>query len=404
LLRLIFSCQRGSPYCGLGLDGGNRPVQSQNTIKNFASHSESFTHRNIRKFRSGMATLSWLKQSVLLEEACMNASRFPVCVSSRWLFGLSVLLFLAALFPPMTSAQEFPSRPVRFLLPIAPGGGIDITVRTIAPRLSVIWGQTVVVDNRPGATGAIGLETAARAQPDGHTITLITGTHTARRATHSGRLTYDLIKDFAPVTQMTRQSYVLVLHPSVAAKSVPELIALAKAKPGGLTYGSAGQGSLQHLSGALLGALTSTNLLHVAYKGGGPALADVLGGQITMVFATPLESVPHIKTGRLRPLAVTSPKRSPAMPDLPSIAETGVAGYEVTNWYGVLAPVATSKAIINKLNKGIVEVLRMPEMIERFKADGVELIGSTPEEYRKHIHDEIAKWERVVKTAGIKVD
>jgi tripartite-type tricarboxylate transporter receptor subunit TctC len=244
---------------------------------------------------------------------------------------------LAAAMPD-ASAQQFPQRPVRFIIPLAPGGGVDITARTVAPRLGALLGQTVVVDNRPGATGAIGLETAARAQPDGHTIVMITGTHTARRATHYGRLPYDLLKDFRAVTQMTRQSYVLVLHPGVAAKSIPDLLALAKAKPGGLTYGSAGQGSLQHLSGALLGALTNTKLLHVAYKGGGPALADVLGGQISMVFATPLESVPHIKSGRLRALAVTSPKRSPALPDLPSIAETGVAGYEVTNWYGVLAP------------------------------------------------------------------
>lgn len=332
----------------------------------------------------------------------MNTPATLVNARSRS-YGLAAVL-LTALLAPAVFAQEFPVRPVRFIIPIAPGGGVDITVRTIAPRLSVIWKQSVVVDNRPGGTGAIGLETAARAQADGYTITLITGTHTARRATHHGRLPYDLVKDFAAVTQMTRQSYVLVLHPAIAAKSIPELVAQARAKPGSLTYGSAGQGSLQHLSGALLGALTGTNLLHVAYKGGGPALADVLAGQISMVFATPLESVPHIKTGRLRPLAVTSPKRSPAMPELPSIAETGVAGYEVTNWYGVLAPVATPRVIVDKLNRGIVEVLRQPEMVERFKGDGVELVGSTPAEYRKHIDAEIVKWERVVKTAGIKVD
>jgi tripartite-type tricarboxylate transporter receptor subunit TctC len=335
----------------------------------------------------------------------MNASVFSIAALLRSPSGVSSLLALiAVVFSPALFAQEFPSRPVRFLIPIAPGGGVDITVRTLAPRLSTLWGQTVVVDNRPGGTGAIGLPIAASAAPDGHTITLITGTHTARRATHLGRLPYDLLKDFAPVTQMTRQSYVLVLNPSVPAKSIPDLIALAKAKPGGLTYGSSGQGSLQHLSGALLGSSTGTNLLHVAYKGGGPALADVLGGQISMVFATPLESVPHIKTNRLRALAVTSPKRSPAMPNLPSIAETGVSGYEVTNWYGVLAPIATRKATIDKLNRGIVEVLRMPEMVERFKADGVELVGSAPAEFQKHIHAEIAKWDRVVKAVGIKID
>ncbi len=299
---------------------------------------------------------------------------------------------------------EFPSRPVRFMIPLAAGGGGDITVRAVSQKLNAAWGQSVVVDNRPGGTGAIALETVARAQPDGYTIIMISGTHTARRATHRGRLPYDLIKDFAPVTQMTQQSYVLVLHPSVAAKSIPELIALAKTKPGGLTYGSAGQGSLQHLSGALLATLTGTNLLHVAYKGGGPALADVLGGQISMVFATPLESVPHIKPGRLRPLAVTSPQRSPAMPDLPSIAETGIAGYEVTNWYGVLAPVAIRKPVLEKLNRSIVAALRTPELTERFKRDGVEPIASTPQQFQKHIHAEIAKWERVVSAAGIKAD
>jgi tripartite-type tricarboxylate transporter receptor subunit TctC len=300
--------------------------------------------------------------------------------------------------------QEYPTRPVRFMIPLAAGGGGDITVRAVSQKLNAAWGQSVVVDNRPGGTGAIALETVARAQPDGYTIIMISGTHTARRATHRGRLPYDLIKDFAPVTQMTQQSYVLVLHPSVAAKSIPELIALAKLKPGGLTYGSAGQGSLQHLSGALLATLTGTNLLHVAYKGGGPALADVLGGQISMVFATPLESVPHIKPGRLRPLAVTSPQRSPAMPDLPSIAETGIAGYEVTNWYGVLAPVAIRKPVLEKLNRSIVAALRTPELTERFQRDGVEPIGSTPQQFQKHILDEIAKWERVVAAAGIKAD
>lgn len=315
---------------------------------------------------------------------------------------LPVIAYIGVL-PPATAA-EFPSRPVRFMIPLAAGGGGDITVRAVSQKLSAVWGQSVVVDNRPGGTGAIALETVARSQPDGYTIIMISGTHTARRATHRGRLPYDLVKDFVPVTQMTRQSYVLVLHPSVAAKTIPELIALAKARPGSLTYGSAGQGSLQHLSGALLATSTSTNLLHVAYKGGGPALADLLGGQISMVFATPLESVPHIKAGRLRALAVTSPQRSPAMPELPSIAETGVSGYEVTNWYGVLAPAAVRKAVVERLNRSIVDALRTPELSERFQKDGVEPIGSTPAEFRKHIDAEITKWERVVAAAGIKTD
>lgn len=327
-----------------------------------------------------------------------------ICTNLKACGFTALVLLCAAMAVIPASAREFPQRPVRFMIPLAPGGGGDITVRAVAHKLGAAWGQTVVVDNRPGGTGAIALETVARSQPDGYNIVMISGTHTARRATHHGRLPYDLIRDFAPVTQMTRQSYVLVLHPSVSARSITELVALARAKPGGLTYGSAGQGSLQHLSGALLATSTGVNLLHVAYKGGGPALADVLAGQISMVFATPLESVPHIKTGRLRPLAVSSPQRSPVMPELPSIAETGVAGYEVSNWYGVLAPVAISKKLLERLNKSLVEALRTPELTERFQRDGVEPVGSTPAEFQKHIHDEIAKWERVVKAAGIQTD
>lgn len=317
---------------------------------------------------------------------------------------LALAGLLAACSCPIAASQDFPSRPVRFMVPLAPGGGADITVRAVAQRLSALWGQTVVVDNRPGGTGAIALETVARSQPDGYNIVMISGTHTARRATYRGKLPYDLVRDFAAVTQMTRQSYVLVLHPSVAARSIADLIALARAKPGMLTYGSAGQGSLQHLSGALLATSAGVNLLHVAYKGGGPALADVLAGQISMVFATPLESVPHIKSGRLRPLAVTSPQRLSAMADLPTIAETGIAGYEVTNWYGVLAPAAIRRPVLDRLNRSIVDALRTPELTERFQRDGVEPLGSSPAEFQKHILDEIAKWERVVKAAGIQTD
>ncbi len=314
---------------------------------------------------------------------------------------LLAAVLAAALGAAPAWAQEFPSRPVRFMIPLAPGGGADITVRAVAQKLSASWKQTVVVDNRPGGTGTIALEMASRAAPDGHTIIMISGSHAARQAVERD-LPWNLSRDFAPVTQMTRQSYVLVLHPAVAAKSVAELVNLAKAKPGAVTFGSAGQGSLQHLSGALFGALTQTSLLHVAYKGGGPALADVLAGHISMVFATPLESVPHIKAGRLRPLGVTSAKRSPAMPDLPAIAEAGVTGYEVTNWYGVLAPVKVPRPLVERLNRSIVEALRSPDLAERFRADGVELIGSTPAEFQKHIQAEIRKWEKVVAAVGLK--
>ena len=312
----------------------------------------------------------------------------------------AVLLLASTFGAAAASAQEFPARPVRFMIPLAPGGGADITVRAVAQKLSQNWKQTVVVDNRPGGTGTIALELAARAAPDGYTIIMISGSHTARQAVERD-LPWNLNRDFAPVTQMTRQSYVLVLHPGVAAKSIADLVNLAKSKPGTVAFGSAGQGSLQHLSGALFGSLTQTKLLHVAYKGGGPALADVLAGHISMVFATPLEAVPHIKAGRLRPLGVTSAKRSPAMPELPAIAEAGVTGYEVTNWYGVLAPVKVPRRLVERLNRSIIEALRSPDLAERFRADGVELIGSSPEEFYKHIQAEIRKWEKVVAAVGI---
>jgi tripartite-type tricarboxylate transporter receptor subunit TctC len=356
----------------------------------------------------GLPMIDGAEQSDIPEEG-MNALRCAMRSSGKqtefsklMVRGLLLGSVLSTLPLASWAAESaFPTRPIRLIVPLAPGGGVDITARALAQRLTAIWGQNVVVDNRAGGTGAIGLEIASKSAPDGHTLTFATGTHTARPATQL-KLPYDLVKDFAPITQVTRQSYVLVVNPAVPAKSIQELIALAREKPGSLTYGSAGQGSLQHFSGALLATITKTNMLHVAYKGGGPALADVLAGHISMVFATPLESVPHIKGGRLRALAVTGAKRSPVMPDLPAVVEAGVPGYEVTNWYGILAPAATPKPIVVALNRGIVEAVKSPELTERFRRDGVEPIGSTSEEFRTHILAEIQKWRSLVAAAGIK--
>ena len=316
--------------------------------------------------------------------------------------AIFALMTLVALLPAPVAGQGFPARPLRIIVPLAPGGGVDITARAMAQRLSSRWGQPVVVDNRSGGTGTIGLEIAARAIPDGYTVTFVTGSHTARPATEPN-LSYDLLRDLAPISQLTRQSYVLVLNPGLPVRSVRELLALAQERPGTLTYGSAGIGSLQHFSGALFGIASATRLLHVPYKGGGPALADVVAGHISMVFATPLESLPHIKGGRLRALAVTSSQRSPAMPDLPTIAESGAPGYEVTNWYGVMAPRATPAHLVAALHKGFVDTLRSAEITERLAADGVEPVGSSPEEFRRHIEAELGKWRGVVLKAGIKV-
>lgn len=316
---------------------------------------------------------------------------------------MRVLLLLAAagaVFIGPVRAQTFPVKPVRCIVPLAPGGGVDITARTIGQKLTEIWGQTVVVDNRSGASGIIGLDLAAKAPADGYTLVVITTTHAGHPATQRN-LPYDLQRDFAPVTQMTSQPYILVVHPSVSARTLKELIAAARTRPQGLTYGSSGTGGLSHLSGAQLAAITQMNLVHVPYKGGGPALADLVAGQINILFATPLESVPFIKTNRIHALAVSTAKRSPALPDLPTLAEAGAPGFEVSGWYGMAAPAATPRAIVAKINEAIVRVLRQPDIVERFAKDGVDTIGSTPEQFRAHVAAEIAKWQRVAVSAGL---
>lgn len=319
--------------------------------------------------------------------------------------GATAAAFLfAVLSAAPAAAQDFPSRPVRFLVPIAPGGGGDITTRAVSQKLAALWGQNVVVDNRAGGTGAIGLGIAANARPDGYTISLCTGSHAARQAMQPGKLPYDLVRGFVHVTQVTAQSYVLVVNPSVPAKTVAELVTHSNALPNGLTFGSSGQGSLQHLSGALLSSLGKAKLLHVPYKGGGPALADVLAGQIHMIFATPLESVPHIQSGRLRALAVSGSRRLKSMSSLPTVAEAGLPGYEVSQWYGVLAPVGVPKDVLAKLNRSFVEVLRSTDLIERFARDGVDLVGSSPDAFRKHVTAEIQRYERAIRAAGIRLE
>ena len=311
------------------------------------------------------------------------------------------LILLAAL---PAAAQSFPARPVRFIVPIAPGGGGDITTRAVAQKLNALWGQNVVVDNRAGGTGSIGLEIAANARPDGHTISLVTGTHAARQAMQGKKLPYDLLRGFSHVTQVTAQSYLLVVNPSVPAKTIPELLAVSNQRPDGLTFGSSGQGSLQHLSGALLATLGKTKLLHVPYKGGGPALADVLAGQINMIFATPLESVPHIQTGRLRAIAASGATRLKSMPALPTVAEAGVPGFEVSQWYGVLAPTDVPKPVLAQLNRSFAQVLKSPDLVERFAKDSVDLVGSTSEQFRAHIDAEIQRYQRAITAAGITLE
>jgi tripartite-type tricarboxylate transporter receptor subunit TctC len=301
------------------------------------------------------------------------------------------------------NAAQYPTKPVRLLVPFAPGGGTDITARSIAQHLSERLGQQFVADNRPGANGTIAVDVLSKAVPDGYTISMISSSHSVN-ASLIRNLPYDLTKDVLPITQATTQPYALVVHPSVAAKSVSELIALAKAKPGQLNYGSSGTGGLSHLSGALLASLAQIDIVHIPYKGGNPAMIDVIAGQIQMLYSTILQSQPHIKAGKLRPLAVTTAKRSRAAPDLPTMHEAGVKGYEVAGWYGVIAPLKTPQPIVTRLNKEIVDILRQPDVAQRLAADGSEPVGSTPEAFGQHIRAEVAKWAKLTKQMNIRMD
>jgi tripartite-type tricarboxylate transporter receptor subunit TctC len=301
------------------------------------------------------------------------------------------------------AARDYPSRPIRLLCPFAAAGGVDITARAIAQQLTELWGQPVVVENRPGANGTIAVEIAAKSLPDGYTLTMISSSHSVN-VTLQGHQSYDLTRDLAPITQATLQPYVLVVNPALPVQSVRELIALAKARPGAVNYGSSGLGGFSHLAGALFGSMAGALLTHIPYKGGAPAMADVISGQIQMLFSTLLQSHGHIAAGRLRPLAVPTARRSVAAPNLPTVEEAGVPGYEVSGWYGLLAPAATPPAIIDKLNVAIVRILRTPEMHERLALDGSEPVGSTPAQFGAHIRAEIAKWRRVINGLGIRAE
>jgi tripartite-type tricarboxylate transporter receptor subunit TctC len=301
------------------------------------------------------------------------------------------------------TAQNYPTRPIRLIVPFPPGGGTDITARAVAQKLGESWGQTVVVDNRGGANGTIGVDIAAKSAPDGYTLTMISSSHAVNTGLHA-KQPYDLLKDLTPITQATSQPYVLVINPSVPAKSVKELIAVARAKPGALNYGSSGPGGISHLAGALLGSLTGTTLVHVPYKGGSPAMIDVISGQIQMLFGTLLLNGPHIKAGRLRVLAVTTPQRWPGTPELPTMQEAGVPGFVITQWYGMLAPAKTPQPIVSKLNQEIARLLHQPDVKEKLAADGADAVGNTPEQFGAHIKSEVIKYAKLVKQIGLKAE
>jgi tripartite-type tricarboxylate transporter receptor subunit TctC len=301
-------------------------------------------------------------------------------------------------------AQSYPSKSIRYVVPYAPGGSTDIVARVLAIKLSEAMGQQVVVDNRPGAGGAIGADIVAKSPPDGYTmVTAVTSIMAINQFLYR-KLPYDPEKDFAPVTQVGSLPLILVIHPSLPAKNVREFIAIAKAKPGQLNYGSSGVGTATHMTTELFKAMAGVDLVHIPYKGSGQVMGDVIGGQLALIFDQIVSSLPHVQGGKLRMLAITSAKRFPSLPDLPTIAESGVPGYESISWAGVAVPAGTPKEIVARLHAEIVKVLAMPDIRERFLRDGIETIGSTPEQFSEHIRRERIKWAKVVKDSGAKAD
>ena len=296
--------------------------------------------------------------------------------------------------------DKYPTKPIRFIAPFVPGGGTDITARAIAAKLTERWGQQVIVDNRAGAAGAIGVELTATAQPDGYTICLISASHSVNSATNL-KLPYDLTKDLQAVTQATSLFYVIYVHPSVPAKSIAELITYAKANPGKLSFGSSGTGGLQHFAGEMFNFLAGVKMVHIPYKGGAAATADAIAGNIQVGFGTLLSSRPHYKAGRLRGLAITARQRSPIAPEYPTVAEAGLPGYEVDQWYGVITSAKVPWPLVDKLAVAIAESVKSPETAQRLSGEGSTPVGSTPDQFSAHIRSEIAKWRKLVKDAAL---
>lgn len=319
----------------------------------------------------------------------------------RFMQGACGALYLALASQPQAQAAEaYPARPIRLIVPIAAGGGPDTIARSVGLSLTDNIGQTIVVDNRAGASGAIGAELAKLAAPDGYTILMISATQVIRPLLY--QVPYDLLRDFAPITQLSAQSYVLMANNALPARSVPELIAHAKTNPGKLNYASVGQGSQIHLMTELFSTLTRIQVVHVPYKGIGAAYPDLMSGSIHFTFGGIISALTHIKAQRLRALAVSGPRRISALPDLPTVSEAGVPGFAVTQWYALLAPAGTPRAIVDFLNKEINRTLHQPEVALRISAEGSEAVGTTPLQLAAIIRAEREKWSKVIRQAGIK--
>jgi tripartite-type tricarboxylate transporter receptor subunit TctC len=317
----------------------------------------------------------------------------------RWVTGLLVVLSAA-----YASAQPYPNKPIRLVVPFPPAGTTDILARDVGQRLTDALGQSVVIDNRPGAAGNVGSDLVAKSAPDGYTLLMCTvSTHAINPSLYSN-LPYDHIKDFAPIILVARVPNVLEVNPGVPVFTVADLIKLAKEKPGQLNFASSGSGTSIHLSGELFKTMAGVDMVHVPYKGSAPAITDLIGGQVQLMFDNLPSSLQQIKAGKLRAIAVTSAQRSPALPNIPTIAESGLPGFEATSWFGVLAPAGTPPAIINRLNAEIDKWLQSPEGKDKLLEQGALPAGGTPEQFTAYIKSETEKWAKVVKASGAKVD
>jgi len=316
---------------------------------------------------------------------------------------IAVLASLA-LLTAAAQAQTYPSKPIRFIVPFAPGGGSDLVARTVGQKITEALGQPVIIDNRTGAAGMIGAEVAAKSPADGHTLLLGSNGPLAINPSLYPKMPYDAVRDFAPVSLVTIMPFVLVTHPALPVKTVKELIALARARPNQLNYGSPGNGSTTHLANELLKSMTGIQITHIPYKGVAPAAIDLISGQVQMMSGDLSTLLPHVRSGRMRAIAVTGAKRSSLVPEIPTVAESGIPGYEASGWFGVLVPAGTPQPVIERLNGAMVKGLGASDARERLSAFGGEVAPGTPDEYGAHIRREAAKWGKLIKSIGLKAD
>jgi tripartite-type tricarboxylate transporter receptor subunit TctC len=332
----------------------------------------------------------------------MMSTAISHLTSRRHWIGMACAALCTVASPP-AFAQDYPNKPVKLVVPYPPGGPTDIVARAVAQKLQERLGQPFVVDNKPGAGANLGAETVARSAPDGYTLVVATTAHAINPALFA-KLNYSLLKDFAPISQLTSGPLVIVANPAFPANNVAELIALAKSRSGGLNYGSSGNGQSTHLSAELFSAMAGVKMTHVPYKGSAPALTDVMAGQVDLMFDTMLSSMPHVKGGKLKALAVTSAQRSAVAPDLPTVAESGLSGYEAIAWNGLLAPAGTPKEVVARLSAELKAVLESPDIRQRFDAQGFAAAWSAPAAYGAFLQAEVDKWAKVVKASGAKID